>query len=1259
MSSNNIPTQLPKLTSENWDRWNIQMQAIFGFQEVLEVIQNGYAVVGDEGTEAQRTLYHANKKKDCKTIYLTHQSIDEVNFDKIFACATAKQAWDTLERCHTGDMKAKKVNLQALRKQYEHTEMEDDEKIEDFFNKVKVITNSMALNGETISDEQFCEKILRSLPSRFDFIVCTIEETKDLSTMTPTELLSTLQARELRFSERNGDKKSDQALYASSKKSHGGGKKQWAKNKGKDNQDHHKTQSNDKTEPSSKGGGGGVNYKHGGQKFNKKNVKCYNCDKVGHFADECWFAKDHKWKGKKKHDSDACAAQEESSSDGDENEVKLMMATLSEVSDDQSHTDYWFLDTGCSNHMTSHKEWLIDINPSKKSKIRFADDRTLQVEGMGKMVITRDDGKNVIMEDVLYVPGIKSNLLSIGQLIQKGFEVKMKNNSLSLFDTNHKLILKTPLTKNRTFQINMSTAKLMCLSAVETEDINWIWHARFGHLNSKSLRELGTNHMVNGLPIIKVPEKVCKVCMIGKQTRNSFKSEIPSRARNQLEVVHSDVCGPFEVATLAGNRYFISFVDEFSRMMWIYLIKAKSESFDVFKKFKKKVEKESEKSIKIFRTDGGGEFEASDHVVASELFQSLIIQTSIEFTSNEFKQFLVDQGIEHEVTAPYTPQHNGLAERRNRTVLNMVRSMLREKSLPSILWGEAASTAVYILNKCPTKKLVNIVPEEKWNGQDQTNYTCWKIKSPVINPLLLDEEPSVEDTRPATEASSSRASEIITDGTRRNRVPSTRLQDFETYNYNAINIDGDLVHFALFVDSEPVSFEEAISSDVWKKAMMEEIEAIEKNNTWFLTDLPKNKHQIAVRWVYKVKLDSNGSISKYKARLVAKGFLQKAGLDYQEVYAPVARIETIRLVIAIASVKKWSLSQMDVKSAFLNGPLDEEVYVAQPPGFVKKGSEGMKSAVEHGLYVKHNASSLEVLIVCLYVDDLLITGSNNSDIAKFKRTMDSEFDMTDMGKLSYFLGLQFDETAQGILLHQKKYVKEILLKFNMLGCNPAATPIEVNLRLELDETGENVNSTLYRQMVGSLRYLCNSRPDLSFAVGAVSRFVESPKQSHMVAVKIILRYIQGTMEFGVLFPNNINNTVNRLEGFSDLDWCGDHVDRRSTTGYIFKFLDAPISWYSKKQPVIALSSCEAEYIACAFAACQGIWLESLLKDIQVELTEPIQLLVDNKSAINLARNPISHGRNILRLGSISSGNKSTMEGLYLLIVPLKYKKLIY
>ncbi|PNX63345.1 retrovirus-related Pol polyprotein from transposon TNT 1-94, partial [Trifolium pratense] len=189
MASTNLPTQLPKLKDNNWDRRNVQMQAIFGFQEVQEVITEGVTALVDNPTEAQRIAHRNIKKKDCKATYLIHQSIDEVNFDKIATCTSAKEAWDTLERCHNGGDKVKKVKLQALRRKYEHMEMEEDEKIEDFFNRLRTITNPMAQNGERITDQQFCEKVLRSLPSRFDYIVCTIEETKDITTVTPAELL--------------------------------------------------------------------------------------------------------------------------------------------------------------------------------------------------------------------------------------------------------------------------------------------------------------------------------------------------------------------------------------------------------------------------------------------------------------------------------------------------------------------------------------------------------------------------------------------------------------------------------------------------------------------------------------------------------------------------------------------------------------------------------------------------------------------------------------------------------------------------------------------------------------------------------------------------------------------------------------------------------------------------------------------------------------------------------------------------------------
>lgn len=293
-------------------------------------------------------------------------------------------------------------------------------------------------------------------------------------------------------------------------------------------------------------------------------------------------------------------------------------------------------------------------------------------------------------------------------------------------------------------------------------------------------------------------------------------------------------------------------------------------------------------------------------------------------------------------------------------------------------------------------------------------------------------------------------------------VPA-RLHDYELFQDSEIGNDGELIHMTLLADVSPVSFDEAIVNKTWRKAMKEELVSIEKNETWELVELPANKRPISVKWVFKVKLNPNGSISRHKARLVVRGFMQKEGLDYSEVFAPVARMETIRLLVALASWRGWKLWQLDVKSAFLNGPLEEEVYITQPPGFELKGSEdkvlklkkalyGLKQAprawnkridaflsktgfrkcsVEHGLYVKKSDSG-GILLICLYVDDLLITGSSSTEIAEIKRCLSSEFEMTDLGKLSYFLGIEFEQNNKGILMHQRKYILEILERFNML-----------------------------------------------------------------------------------------------------------------------------------------------------------------------------------------------------------------------------------
>lgn len=470
--------------------------------------------------------------------------------------------------------------------------------------------------------------------------------------------------------------------------------------------------------------------------------------------------------------------------------------------------------------------------------------------------------------------------------------------------------------------------------------------------------------------------------------------------------------------------------------------------------------------------------------------------------------------------------------------------------------------------------------------------------------------------------------------------------------YNETEVINDLLCF--FVDHEPLTFHEAVKDGKWRQAMQEEIKAIEKNNTWELSVLPKGHEVIGVKWVFKAKRNPNGDVERYKARLVAKGYKQKYGVDYDEVFAPVARMETIRLLISLAAQMKWKIYQLDVKSAFLNGYLEEEVYVEQPMGFeiaghedkvlkLKKALYGLKQAPrawnsqidkyfqdngftrclhEYALYVKSYANG-SILFVCLYVDDLIFTGNDSSLFEEFKKAMSSEFEMTDIGLMSYYLGLEVKQMGEGIFLSQERYAKEVLKKFNMLGCSPVNTPMECGMKLSKFGDGEKVDPSFFKSLVGSLRYLTNTRPDILFAVGVVSRYMESPTSMHMKVAKRILRYLKGTIEFG-LFYSSCGDF--KLQGFCDSDYAGDIDDRKSTIGFVFFMGEAAISWSSKKQSIVTLSTCESEYVAATSCACHAIWLRRLLEELHLPQDEATEIFVDNKSAQALAKNPVYHDR---------------------------------
>jgi hypothetical protein len=464
----------------------------------------------------------------------------------------------------------------------------------------------------------------------------------------------------------------------------------------------------------------------------------------------------------------------------------------------------------------------------------------------------------------------------------------------------------------------------------------------------------------------------------------------------------------------------------------------------------------------------------------------------------------------------------------------------------------------------------------------------------------------------------------------------------------------NLVMFGPCVSKDPATFEEASKSQIWKQAMNDEIKAIERNKTWQLTELPEGVKAIGVKWIYKTKLNEKGEVEKHKARLVAKGYAQRYGTDYKEVFAPVARWDTIRSILAIAALNGWNVFQLDVKSAFLHGELAETVYVEQPLGYVTKGKEGhvyklhkalyglkqaprawyskieqyfvkegfVKCPHEATLFVK-NDNKHNWLIISLYVDDLIFTGNDSNMSQKFKSSMMNTFDMTDLGKMRYFLGIEVTQNEHGIFMCQEKYAKEILERFSMEKSNSVCSPIVTGSKLSKHDKGDEVDPTQFKQIVGSLMYLTATIPDLMFAVNLIARFMEHPVENHLMAAKRILRYIRGTLELGILYRKG---SQAELIAYSDSDYGGDVDDRKSTSGYVFMIGSGAVSWSSRKQPIVTLSTTEAEFIAAAHCVCQGIWLKRILECIGLTQRKCLTVFCDNSSTIKLSKNPVLHGR---------------------------------
>ena len=462
-------------------------------------------------------------------------------------------------------------------------------------------------------------------------------------------------------------------------------------------------------------------------------------------------------------------------------------------------------------------------------------------------------------------------------------------------------------------------------------------------------------------------------------------------------------------------------------------------------------------------------------------------------------------------------------------------------------------------------------------------------------------------------------------------------------------------------DFEPQTLTDALNSaekDKWKNAWEEELSSLAKNNTWVFEPLPADRTAIGCCWLFRRKDDG-----RYKARLVAKGYSQKLGIDYGETFAPVAKFTTIRVLLALSCQSNWEIRGMDIKTAFLNSELEESVYMEVPEGVAIPAKEilpeyqqpiacrllksiyGLKqsprawygridkffrsnnfirSESDHSLFINYE----QQVILLLYVDDLVLTAPTTEKIDWIRFKLHKEFEMTDLGELSTFLGLEIYRDRQHRRLHlsQTKYICKILENHGMTRCNPTTTPADPHIRLQKSQQNFEANQSekkRYQSAVGSLMYaMLGTRPDIAYAVSKVSQYSTNPNSTHWTVVKRIFRYLAGTSNRGLYYGSQGLGS-----GFTDADW-GSGDDRRSIGGYAFMLNGSAISWNSKKQSTVALSSTEAEYMALTQAVKESIWLQALLLDLgaQRQHEEIRNIYIDNQGALALARNAEFHSR---------------------------------
>jgi hypothetical protein len=1016
-------------------------------------------------------------------------------------------------------------------------------------------------------------------------------------------------------------------------------------------------------------------------------------------------------------------------------------------------------DSGCTNHISPYRNQFENFQPITPRHFRAANKQTFSTTGKGELVVDVPNGSGetqLRLHDVLYSAEVGYTLVSVGRLDEAGFTVMFGGGKCTLVGEDGVEIGMVPRTPTRVYKVEHEEAVANAAEERLTLDQ---FHRRMGHISLDAARKLLKDKMVSGIRLVYSPTKnfFCASCVYAKATR---KAAPKMRESDRADVfggeVHSDLWGKAPVESKGGKKYYVTFIDDKTRLTHLYLLAKKNETAKVYRQYEAWMETQMGAKIKVLNSDRGGEYQGE-----------------------EFAEYLKSKGTHQKLNIHDTHHQTGVAERRNRTIAERIRALLHASGLPKNLWGEAARHVVWLLNRTTTKAVEGMTPfeaafgkkpnlkgvrewgekvyvrvekgnklggrvrEGRWLGMDEESKGAriyWPDTKAVSverniyfnNPLasrVVEEEEVVVNTNtdlpivqpaarvapvpenPAVDTEPVSDTSDTSDVAKRTRKPSKKIADllggkgtWSTASRPTLapgvqrpdsdwnkpkpvpeeQLPGDdwtasveecVDEYAFVAETssaealEPRSLAEAQKRPdwpLWEKAIEEELATLRAAGTWEVVDEPKGVNVVGSKWVFKAKKDASGNVVRYKARLVAQGFSQVPGVDYFDTFAPVARLASIRTVLAFAAEKNFETGQIDIKGAYLNGKLteDEVIFMKQPPGYAEVGGDGKVKVLrlwktlyglkqagrrwyqmlvrimsklgfsrcggDQAVFFRRCEKTNVLIIVLVHVDDCSIVGNTKTLVARFKFEMAKFVDITDLGELHWILGIEVRRIREErkLLLSQKSYIDSILRRYGFEDLKPITTPMDPNVRLtsaQSPSTTEEIaamRNVPYHEAVGSLMYATlGTRPDICFAVQSVSRFNSKPGLVHWEAVKRIFRYLKGTRDLWLGY----GGVTKEMVGYADADGSMGE-DRKAISGYAFMINGGAVSWSAKRQEIISLSTTESEYIAATYAAKEALWLRQLILQIFGINLDATTLFSDNQSAIALTKEHQYHAR---------------------------------